>query len=190
MPSTGGSRPDASRPAGPEVGGAILGIGVDLVPVERIARGEARQGPDFLAAILTPAELERCAGEGRGVNGTHRAARAAAFFAAKEAFLKALGTGLVGRLSWHDIEVVPDGRRGRAALALRGEAARLAAEGGNRKRGRDACFGGRARGGDGRRLELVQSRGAGPPASPRGAGAERNGMKDVILDFIRREYHR
>jgi holo-[acyl-carrier protein] synthase len=129
MPNTGGSPPDASQAAqpGPEAKGRILGIGIDLIAVERIARGEARQGPDFLAAILTASELERCR---REEHGGGREARAASFFAAKEAFLKALGTGLIGRLSWHDIEVIPEGRRGRAALALRGEAARLAAEAG------------------------------------------------------------
>ena len=128
MPNTGGSRPAASSGVPEKAGGRILGIGVDLVAVDRIARGEAQQGPDFLAAILTPAELERC--RRGGVNGVRREVRAASYFAAKEAFLKALGTGLVGRLSWHDIEVVPEGRRGRAALALRGEAARLASEAG------------------------------------------------------------
>lgn len=100
---------------------AILGLGVDLVEVKRFEREEARQGRDFARAFLLPAEIDRANRDPRP-----DAARAA-HFAAKEAFLKALGTGLRGRLAWHDLEVVP--RAGRsAALVLRGEAARLAAE--------------------------------------------------------------
>lgn len=99
---------------------AVLGLGVDLVEVERFTREATRQGADFATAFLLPAELARANRD------PHPDAARAAHFAAKEAFWKALGTGLRGRLAWHDLEVVPGAGRN-AALVLRGEAARLAA---------------------------------------------------------------
>jgi holo-[acyl-carrier protein] synthase len=98
----------------------ILGLGVDLVEVERFAQEEARRGAGFVATVLLPAEIDRSSRD------PHPHAAHAAHFAAKEAFLKALGTGLRGRLGWHDLEVEP--RAGRSTLVLRGEAAHLAAE--------------------------------------------------------------
>lgn len=99
---------------------AVLGLGVDLVEVERFAREATRQGADFAAAFLLPAEIDRTSRD------PHPDAARAAHFAVKEAFWKALGTGLRGRLTWHDLEVVPAAGRD-LALVLRGEAARLAA---------------------------------------------------------------
>jgi holo-[acyl-carrier protein] synthase len=100
---------------------AILGLGVDLIEVKRFEREEARQGGDFARAFLLPAEIDRASRD------PHPDAARAAHFAAKEAFLKALGTGLRGRLKWHDLEVVPRAGRG-VALVIHGEAARLLAE--------------------------------------------------------------
>ncbi len=73
----------------------IKGIGIDLIEVERIARALERRRRRFLERVFTPGEVAEC---GRAVH------RLAARFAAKEAFLKALGTGLRG-LKWCDIEV-------------------------------------------------------------------------------------
>ncbi len=102
-------------------GAAILGLGVDLVEVARFSAEEARHGPDYLTAVLRPAEIERSRRE------AHPHAAHARHFAAKEAFLKALGGGFRGRLSWHDLEVhAVSGAE--PALILHGEAARLAAE--------------------------------------------------------------
>jgi holo-[acyl-carrier protein] synthase len=98
---------------------AVLGLGIDLIEVARFARETARAGDGHAAAYLIPAELDRTQRDPRP-----DAARAA-HFAAKEAFWKALGTGLRGRLSWHDLEVVLDAGR-EATLVLRGDAARLA----------------------------------------------------------------
>lgn len=72
--------------------------------------------PRFRARVFTEAECEYC--DARGASSAqHYAAR----FAAKEAALKALGTGWSGRVSWHDVEVVR-GEAGAPALLLRGEA--------------------------------------------------------------------
>ena len=93
----------------------ILGIGIDLVDVARFARIAGRHDPSFLDSLFTPAEIAWCRRQRR--RDEHLAAR----FAAREAVLKALGTGLVGLMSWRDIEVVPGGAPGAVEMALRGE---------------------------------------------------------------------
>jgi len=72
-----------------------------------------------LDTLFTERELAYCAGKRR--RHEHLAAR----FAAKEAVLKALGTGLVRRMRWTDVEVVNDGS-GRPRVRLSGEVAALA----------------------------------------------------------------
>jgi holo-[acyl-carrier protein] synthase len=76
-------------------------VGVDLVDVPGF---EARFGDraELLAELFTAAELAYCRGQPRPW--PHLAAR----FAAKEALLKALTSGLTGAMRWHDIEVVRD----------------------------------------------------------------------------------
>ena len=91
-------------------GGTGLGIGVDVVGVERVARLVAEH-ERALGALFTEGELAYCAGKRRRLE--HLAAR----FAAKEAVLKAL---------WTDIEVVND-PNGRPRVRLGGEVAALAA---------------------------------------------------------------
>jgi len=98
----------------------VIGIGIDLVAVERIARVIRRRGERFLARVYTPGELAACP------PGEQYARRLAARFAAKEAALKALGTGLSGGIRWREIEVRrPD--RGRPEIVLHGRAAAHAA---------------------------------------------------------------
>ena len=84
----------------------ILGIGTDLVDVERIEKVIERHGERFIARIFTPAERARA--ERRA----NPAATYAKRFAAKEACAKALGTGLRTGVFWRDIGVVnlPSGR--------------------------------------------------------------------------------
>jgi holo-[acyl-carrier protein] synthase len=94
-----------------------LQVGVDLVEISRIAAVLASHGQRFLDRIYTPAEQARARG---------RPAELAARFAAKEATMKALGTGRIG-VGWREVEVVSD-RRGRPLLHLHGRAARRAAE--------------------------------------------------------------
>lgn len=78
----------------------ILGIGTDLVEIERIEAALARWGERFARRILVPRELDRLA--------RHRkpAAYLAKRFAAKEAFSKALGTGIHAPVTWQNIGVV------------------------------------------------------------------------------------
>ena len=103
----------------------ILGIGTDLVDVERFRRAAERHGDGFLERLFSAAEIEACRKMRRPVE--HLAAR----FAACEAVVKALGTGFVGPMSWRDIEVVPAEGPGvyRVELcgAVREEAERLGA---------------------------------------------------------------
>ncbi|MER3420320.1 MAG: holo-[acyl-carrier-protein] synthase [Chloroflexota bacterium] len=90
--------------------------GIDIVEIDRIARVLARFGERFLTRIYTPAEVALRRG---------RIPELAARFAAKEATMKALGTGVRG-VAWRDIEVLPN-RRGKPLLILHGTAAARAA---------------------------------------------------------------
>ena len=99
----------------------ILGLGVDVCDVERIRRAlEAPTGERFRARVFTAAEQAYCEARRRG-----RFASYAARFAAKEAAMKALGTGWAEGVGWHDFEVVR-GVNGPPRLALHGKAAALA----------------------------------------------------------------
>lgn len=90
----------------------IVGLGTDLVRVDRVAAAESRWGSRFLDRIYTAGE-QAAAG-----SGPHRHRRLAARLAAKEALVKALGTGLRnGR--WTDAEVVSD-RLGKPHIQLSG----------------------------------------------------------------------
>ena len=75
----------------------IYGIGVDLIEIDRIKQAIERNGQRFVDRVYTKAEQEYCA---------QRPSFAcyAARFTAKEAFLKALGTGLRKGMRWLDIE--------------------------------------------------------------------------------------
>lgn len=93
--------------------------GVDLVPIARIARLVSEQ-PAILETIFTSRELAYCDGKRRRFE--HLAAR----FAAKEAVLKAFGTGLGTGMSWTDVEVVNE-ISGRPTVQLHGAVADYAA---------------------------------------------------------------
>ncbi len=95
----------------------IRGLGVDLVEISRMRDLLERHGDRALERLFT--EAERRGGDGRARAGEYYAAR----FAAKEALLKALGTGMAGEVSWREIEVRrEDG--GNPRLSLSGEARR------------------------------------------------------------------
>ena len=95
-----------------------LRVGIDAVGVSRLERvigdDEGRQ-----ATLFTERELEYCRGKRRCYE--HMAAR----FAAKEAVLKAFGTGISNRMRWTDVEVVRDAR-GRPRIELAGAVAEFA----------------------------------------------------------------
>jgi holo-[acyl-carrier protein] synthase len=97
----------------------IVGTGVDLAEVPRIEASIARFGRRFIERIFTPREIayvERKANRGE---------RYAARFAAKEAGMKAIGTGWRRGVRWHDFEVanLPSGK---PTLRLDGMAAEVA----------------------------------------------------------------
>lgn len=93
-----------------------LQVGVDLVEIARIEAVLGRYGQRFLDRIYTPGEQRRARG---------RPAELAARFAAKEAAMKALGTGRRG-VGWREVELLSD-PRGRPLLRLHGRAAARAA---------------------------------------------------------------
>jgi len=103
----------------------ILGIGTDIARVARFERATQRHGARFAQRLLGERERERFAGHGRP------AAFLAKRFAAKEAFVKALGTGLRRGMRWTEIQVVSDAL-GRPSLVLSGKAHELAATAGVR----------------------------------------------------------
>jgi holo-[acyl-carrier protein] synthase len=94
----------------------IVGLGSDLVDVARFRRIADRFGDGFLESLFSPAEVRACRCQRRPWE------QFAARFAAREAVLKALGTGLAAGMSWKDIEVLPGPAPGVFAVALRGGA--------------------------------------------------------------------
>jgi holo-[acyl-carrier protein] synthase len=98
----------------------IVGTGVDITEVDRIEAAVKRFGDRFLKRVFTPAEVRYCLGK------PNAAERLAARFAAKEAGMKAIGTGLRGGVTWQDVEVLRmPGQR--PVLAFHGKAAEFAA---------------------------------------------------------------
>jgi holo-[acyl-carrier protein] synthase len=77
----------------------ILGIGIDIIEVARIAASLEKFGHRFGERILSPAEIEYCLAHRRP------APFVAARFAAKEAISKAFGTGIGKHLGWQDMEI-------------------------------------------------------------------------------------
>lgn len=94
----------------------IIGIGLDATDIDRIAQAIQRFGDRFLQRIFTPGEIAYATR--RRNPAPHFAAR----FAAKEAAIKALGTGHSRGVLWRDIEVFRAG--GAPQLRFHGEAAR------------------------------------------------------------------
>ncbi|MCE2405639.1 MAG: holo-ACP synthase [Dehalococcoidia bacterium] len=89
----------------------MLTTGVDIIEIERIRQAFERWGDRFLRRIYTEGEASYCRG---------RAPNLAGRFAAKEAAMKALGTGLRG-VGWKDIEVVRN-QAGAPSVRLHGRA--------------------------------------------------------------------
>jgi holo-[acyl-carrier protein] synthase len=93
----------------------ISGIGTDIVAIGRFQRFVDEGNTSLLQRIFTEQERAYCSVR------KNCAASYSARFAAKEAFLKALGTGLRDGISWHDMEVAHD-RLGKPELILSGRA--------------------------------------------------------------------
>jgi len=106
----------------------IIGVGSDIMDVRRVKR-ELDAGDTVLRdRIFCRGEIQYC--EGKRYPARHYAAR----FAAKEAFFKALGTGLGNGFPWHEVEVCQDGQ-GKPELVLSGDTLRVA-----RQRGMRSAF--------------------------------------------------
>lgn len=97
----------------------ILGLGTDLVAVDRIRQSMARYGDRFVNRIFTDRERAYAASK------ANSAERLAARFAAKEAGMKAIGTGWNRGVTWKDFEVVNQAS-GRPVLHLTGIAQEMA----------------------------------------------------------------
>ena len=93
----------------------ISGIGTDIVAIERFQRFVDTNNAALLQRIFTLRERALCSAR------KNSASCYAARFAAKEAFLKALGTGLRDGISWQDMEIIPDDL-GKPGLVLTGRA--------------------------------------------------------------------
>ncbi len=94
----------------------IFGIGTDIIEVKRVEEMVAK-GRQYLETIFTEKEIDYCGAKAR--KSEHYAAR----YAAKEAILKALGTGWRGGLSFSDIEILND-ELGKPHVFLYGEVKR------------------------------------------------------------------
>jgi holo-[acyl-carrier protein] synthase len=105
----------------------VIGTGIDVVEIERVARSIERYGSRFLERVYTDGEIAYCQRKRRNA-----AESFAARFAAKEAGAKALGTGIGFGVTWRELEV---GREpaGRPLLLLHGRAAEIAASMGVRR---------------------------------------------------------
>jgi holo-[acyl-carrier protein] synthase len=97
----------------------IVGTGIDIAEVPRIAQSIARFGDRFLRRVYTEGEIRYCQSK------ANRVERFAARFAAKEAAMKALGTGWNHGVRWRDVEVtrLPGGR---PTMTFHGKAAEFA----------------------------------------------------------------
>ncbi len=93
----------------------VVGIGTDIVECLRIAQMIERHGELFISRVYTDHEIDYC--QSRKQSTQHFAGR----WAAKEAVLKALGTGWRSGISWRDVEIRND-TSGKPTVALRGGA--------------------------------------------------------------------
>ncbi|MFV0275931.1 MAG: holo-ACP synthase [Parahaliea sp.] len=103
----------------------MIGVGTDILEIARIDAVLARQGERFAARILTPQELA-----------DYRASRQplrllAKRFAAKEAIVKAIGTGIACGVSWQDVRIVHDANGAPGAELSGGAQAAALARGGS-----------------------------------------------------------
>lgn len=96
----------------------ILGLGTDIIEIARLKKAIDRQGQPFLDRLFTQAERDYC--RQFHVAERHYAGR----FCAKEAVLKAAGTGLRDGITWHDVTVI-NNPLGQPVAILGGELAAL-----------------------------------------------------------------
>lgn len=100
----------------------IKGIGTDIIEIDRVRKSIERHGLHFLNRLFTQNEQDYCYKFKDPV--PHFAGR----FAAKEAIVKALGTGFGSQVSWHDIEVLND-EHGKPVVRCKPHVLEILAEG-------------------------------------------------------------
>ena len=89
----------------------VKGLGTDIIEIERIKEAIARHGERFIDRLFTPKEKEYC------LRYRDSTPRFAGRFAAKEAVLKAFGTGLSNEMTWKEIEILND-KQGKPEVQL------------------------------------------------------------------------
>ena len=100
---------------------SVLGIGTDIIQCLRITRMIEKHGETFLTRVYTENEIAYCSG--RKAANQHYAGR----WAAKEAVLKALGTGWAHGIQWTDVEVVNQ-QGGKPNIVLTGKAKEISSQ--------------------------------------------------------------
>ncbi len=104
----------------------VKGIGIDIIEIERVKAAAIKYGNNFLERVFTENELRYCRRR-KALRYPELAVR----FAAKEAYSKAIGTGIAGfarsndGIGWKDIEIVND-RRGKPQIQYKGKLLRKA----------------------------------------------------------------
>ncbi len=93
----------------------IIGVGIDIVEIDRIKSSMERYSDRFISRVFCESEIDYC--KNKGNPAIHFAAR----FAAKEAVVKSLGTGFSGGIKWTDVEIINPGV-GRPTVKLHGQA--------------------------------------------------------------------
>lgn len=92
----------------------ILGLGIDIIEIDRIEEAIKRGGEEFVRRTFTDEEINYCEKE------SHKYQHYAARIAAKEALFKAIGTGWQNGVKWTDIEVKND-KLGKPVMHLKGK---------------------------------------------------------------------
>ena len=101
----------------------IYGIGIDIIEVSRIEKQISSERKRFREILFSENEIKYCDDK------KSKAQNYAARFAAKEAFLKAIGTGLRDGLNWKNIEILND-ELGKPEIVLHGKAKKIIKENG------------------------------------------------------------
>jgi holo-[acyl-carrier protein] synthase len=93
----------------------IKGVGIDIVEISRVRESVQKYQKAFLNRIFTSGEIAYCRRDGKELKYPELAAR----FAAKEAFVKAMGTGMAA-YNWKEIEVIKE-TSGKPVLKVKGK---------------------------------------------------------------------
>ncbi len=97
----------------------VIGLGVDVVKVKEIEQNVDEHRDRYLQRIFTEREIEYSQATADPYQ------RLAARFAAKEAVMKALGTGWTGEMNWKSVEIINDEITGRPSIVLHDHAEKL-----------------------------------------------------------------